>query len=214
MKAFELDGAHAVAELDDEERTVIARMVADVALVLGSESFGNDDAPELSDKADELVRYLSRLADSATEPTDPAVLRVLPNAAPTDREVTDEFRRLTEPGLRDTKIARLRAIWDQLSDPTATAWTVALEDCLSTASALTDVRLVIATRLGIDSDHDAERLHHELVLAEHAMTTGAGDQLLVEPERVWLGMLYEALTWLQESLMTCLMADGKGGEQS
>jgi hypothetical protein len=27
------------------------------------------------------------------------------------------------------------------------------------------------------------------------------------PERVWLGMLYQALTWLQESLMSYVMKD-------
>ena len=166
MRGFEASGDVAAAELDAEERAVIA----------------------LSD------------------PEDPAVLRVLPNAAPTDREVADEFRRLTEPELRATKVDRLRVIWQALSEE-GDLWEVPAEDAMATAAALTDVRLVLASRLGVVTDEDADSLHHEIELAEHAMATGAAGDLSIDPERVWLGMLYQALTWLQESLMNYVMRD-------
>ena len=69
----------------------------------------------------------------------------------------------------------------------------------ATAAALTDVRLVLASRLGLHTDEDAERLHAEIELATHALETDDDGSLPVDPERVWLGMLYQALTWLQES---------------
>jgi len=134
------------------------------------------------------------------------VLRVLPNAAPDDREVAAEFRRLTEPELRATKVARLRKMWEALSLD-GPQWEVAADEAMATAAALTDVRLVLASRLDIETDADATALHEEIDLAHHAVETGAAADLSVDPERVWLGMLYQALTWLQESLMAYVMRD-------
>ena len=136
------------------------------------------------------------------EPDDPAILRLLPNAAPTDREVADEFRRYTEPDLRALKVARLRRMWEQLSED-GPRWEVAEEDAMETAAALTDVRLVLASRLEIETDADAERLHADVGIAQEAAVGG------IEPdrERIWLGMLYEALTWLQDSLVAFVMGE-------
>ncbi|MFW7414313.1 DUF2017 family protein [Demequina sp. SO4-18] len=203
MKGFSVRGDAAVAELDDEERMVIARIVADVGLLLGGEQFGMDspiDRDAGLDEADEIFRHLRGLEESLAEPHDPAVLRLLPTASKDDRDVADEFRRLTEGDLRDLKVARLRTMWEQLSED-GPEWAVPAADAMSTAAALTDVRLVLASRLRLDSDEDAERLHDEIDLATHAIATDAEDDLEVDPERVWLGMLYQALTWLQESLV-------------
>lgn len=210
MRGFtERDGL-AVAELDDEERAVVARIVADVGLLLGGEAFGSQAAPvyperDTADEADEIFAHLAGLEESLTEPDDPAILRLLPNAAPTDREVASEFRRLTEGDLRDTKVARLRTMWEQLSED-GPDWEVRPEDAMGTAAALTDLRLVLASRLALHTDEDADRLHTEIELAQHALDTDADDDLMVDPERVWLGMLYQALTWLQESLIAFAMS--------
>lgn len=205
MRGFiERDGV-AVAHLDDDERAVVARIVADVGLLLGGELFGMEATPERHerperDEADQIFAHLAGLEESLVEPHDPAILRLLPNAAPTDREVASEFRRLTEADLRTTKVTRLKAMWKQLSED-GPDWEVRVEEAMGTAAALTDVRLVLASRLALETDEDAERLHTEIELAEHALDTAAEDELLVDPERVWLGMLYQALTWLQESLI-------------
>ncbi|MEX0913477.1 MAG: DUF2017 family protein [Demequina sp.] len=214
MKGFEARGEAAVATLDDEERMVVARIVADVGLLLGGEAFGMEErtVPDHFDPNEEVERYLRGLEESLAEPGDPAVLRLLPNAAPTDREVADEFRRLTEGDLRSLKIARLRTMWEQLSDD-GPEWEVPLEEAMPTASALTDVRLVLASRLSLDTDEDGERLHAEIELAAHAMQTDAGEEWEIDPERVWLGMLYHALTWLQDSLVTTMVeADTTEGD--
>ncbi|WP_062208671.1 DUF2017 family protein [Demequina oxidasica] len=211
MRGFtERDGV-AVAELDEDERAVVARIVADVGLLLGGEAFGMHSEPVRPerDEADEIFAHLAGLEDSLTEPDDPAILRLLPNAAPTDREVASEFRRLTEGELRDTKVTRLRKMWEQLSED-GPEWEVERQDAMATAAALTDIRLVLASRLSLDSDEDADRLHTEIQLAEHALDTDAEDDLMVDPERVWLGMLYQALTWLQESLVTFVVSSEEG----
>lgn len=205
MRGFEARGDVAVAELDSEERAVIARVIADVGLLLDGESFGME--PErVEDSEEELFRHLRGLEAALSDPEDPAVLRILPNAAPTDREVADEFRRLTEPELRATKVDRLRVMWMALSED-GPEWEVPADQAMATAAALTDVRLVLAARLGLDTDDDADALHRELDMAEHALATGADSDFAINPERVWLGMLYQALTWLQESLMSYVMRD-------
>lgn len=210
MKGFvDRDGV-AVAELDDEERTVVARIVADVGLLLGGEQFGMDspvDRDAGADDAHELLRHLRGLEESLSEPDDPAILRLLPSASIDDRAVSDEFRRLTEGDLRDLKVARLREMWEQLSED-GPQWTVPLDQAMATAGALTDIRLVLASRLGLETDEDAERLHGEIDLASHALATDTDNDLGLDPERIWLGMLYQALTWLQESLVQCVIQDG------
>ncbi|MDN4478890.1 DUF2017 family protein [Demequina lignilytica] len=202
MRAFVVRDHEAVAGLDEDERLVIARIVADVGLLLGAESFGHGEArtPERDDLAS-VMRFLERLDDAAVEPDDPALLRLLPNAAPDDREVADEFRRLTHQDIRDGKIDRLRRVWEQLSAP-GDEWAVPSDEVMATAAALTDVRLVVASRLGIESDEDAEALHRDIAEASAGLRTADPEDLGLDPERLWLGMLYDALTWLQESLVS------------
>lgn len=195
----------AIAVLDPEERAVIARVVADVGLLLGGEPFGMEIDISSVDE-DPLFRHLRGLENALSDPDDPAVLRVLPNAAPDDREVADEFRRFTEPELRSLKVDRLRAIWTALNED-GPEWIIPAADALSTAAALTDVRLVLASRLGLESDDDAAALHEEIDRAHDPATGRYAADIVENPERVWLGMLYQALTWLQESLMSYVMRD-------
>ncbi|WP_082105591.1 DUF2017 family protein [Demequina subtropica] len=203
MRAFAARDGAAVAALDEDERLVIARIVADVGLLLGGESFGSAPHSTLPHREDlaESLRFLDELADAPAEPDDPALLRLLPNAAPREREVADEFRRLTEEDLRATKLARLRRMWEELSQD-SDEWVVPADHVMPTAAALTDVRLVIASRLGLESDADAEALHADIARAGEAMESDASPEPAIDPERVWLGMLYDALTWLQESLVS------------
>lgn len=206
MKGFEWRDGAAVAVLDDEERLVVARIVADVAGLLGAEPFGLDteDHPATASDIDDPFEHLRGLEESIKEPSDPAILRLLPNAAPADREAADEFRRLTDGELRATKTRRLRRMWEQLSLDGAQEWVVQADAALATAAALTDVRLVLASRLGLATDEDATRLHEEIDLATHALETDDDATLPIDHERVWLGMLYQALSWLQETLVECL----------
>ena len=205
MRGFEARGDMAVAQLDSEERAVVARVIADVGLLLSGEAFGAQ-RDGVEDFEDELFAHVRGFEVALSDPEDPAVLRILPNAAPTDRQVADEFRRLTEPELRAIKVDRLRAIWDALSED-GPEWEVPADEAMATAAALTDVRLVLAARLGIDTDADADALYREIEHAENAAATDVFASLAVDPHRVWLGMVYQALTWLQESLMTYVMRD-------
>ena len=57
--------------------------------------------------------------------------------------------------------------------------------------------------IGIETDADAERLHADVGVAQQAAAGG----IVPDRERIWLGMLYEALTWLQDSLIAFVMGE-------
>ena len=186
------------AAMTRTERTVLGQVVADVQVLLVP------DLPvEVSSYDDPL--WLSA-GGEVVPPDDPAVARLLPDASRDDPEVAAEFRRLTQEDLRATKVAGLRGLAQRLDrtppgyDPDDVV--VSLDEAPRTAAALTDVRLVLAERLGLRTDADAEALAYELA-----------DPRSADRPRRGLGDLYEALTWWQETLvraMTDVLPDDDG----
>ena len=99
-----------------------------------------------------------------SEPEDPVLARLFPTAYPGDEEAASEFRRFTEGSLRDGKAAAACTIIDtleeaglpeqltedglmidvELDEPTAESW----------LRSFTDVRLALASRLGVEEDDD------------------------------------------------------------
>ena len=132
---------------------------------------------------------LAGSADSAVdEPHDAAVLRLLPDAYSDDREAAAEFRRFTAAGLAEKKMRNADVVTLDLARSAASATPTALELDVESVQAwlrsLTDVRLVLADRLGIETD-DAER------------ATTNDDELMI-------GDLYDWLGWVQGSLVQVL----------
>jgi hypothetical protein len=238
MRGFRAVDGWYVAGLGPTEREVFATVVADVAELLGAERFGAaGEAPE-PDATGPLARL--RMTTAAVDaPEDPAVRRLLPDASRDDDAVAAEFRRLTEADLRFTKIGRLRAVWSALLGSADAAaprtpldddddLVLARADAPRFAAALTDVRLVLADRLGLETEEDADRLYATLEAqaaaeeeAEELARRGrARDddrparEILEQEVRAYLGSVYAALSWLQESLMGVLLDDldsGAGG---
>ncbi len=99
-----------------------------------------------------------------SEPEDPVLARLFPTAYPDDEEAAAEFRRFTEGALRDGKAGAAVTIIDrleeaglpseltedglmidvELDEPTAETW----------MRSFTDLRLALATRLGVEEDDD------------------------------------------------------------
>jgi hypothetical protein len=126
-------------------------------------------------------------------PEDPVLLRLFPDAYPDDDEAASEFRRYTEADLRTSKATSAAAIIDSLEEAgladlpeDGTYIDVELDQAtaLTWVRSLTDLRLAVATRLGIEEE-DLDRFHR---LAED------------DPE-AWMFQIYEWLGWLQESLV-------------
>ena len=101
---------------------------------------------------DELVH--DQLVDSDLA-DDPALARLFPNAYPDDAEAASEFRRYTREGLVEHKSANSGLMAAALmSADEAGRLTVDRDDAERWLPALTDLRLVLAERLGIRHDND------------------------------------------------------------
>ena len=180
------EGGHIAIQMEDPEQTIITTLLADVSQLLSADLPEPDDDPFLR-----LVGHLD--PDQEVErPTDPALLRLLPDADSSDPQRSAEYRRLTERDLRESKLHSIRIALHSLGQHPGP---ISLDSTAAGAwmRALTDVRLVLASRVGITTDEDAERL-----LGGDADGSETSEAIL---------SLYELTTWLQEHL-TQFMLDG------
>ncbi len=202
MRAFiAVPGGYA-CELEPSELRIISRVVADTAELLGTPlEEMDDDGPGPASSAGASSSDAAVLAaldwHPAVEetPRDPALARLLPPASTEDEELAAEMRRLTESSLRATKVEQLAVVHDALAGSSGVV-IVRQGQERAWLSALTDLRLVLAARLGIETDEDAERVYER---AGSARPQTAGDELDAA-----LTSLYAALTWWQESLLEAM----------
>lgn len=135
-------------------------------------------------EADALATMAGQIAALVTDRSDfendPAVLRLLPDAYPNDEEASAEFRRFTVDDLAARKVANANALARSLDGAvharSATTVTLDRQAAQAWLRALTDMRLTIAARLGIDDEESAT----------------AGDPLLLDVYD-WLGFVQESL---------------------
>lgn len=101
-----------------------------------------------------LAGQVSDLVSSST-PTDPAIARLLPDAYQDDPEASAEFRRFTADGLASRKVRNAQTVIRSL-DAVGDTGEVKLDhgDAQAWLRSLTDIRLTIAARLGIETEDD------------------------------------------------------------
>lgn len=147
-----------------------------------------DEEDPLGAEPDPLAAALGIADGPVKKPDNPALARLFPDAYG-DADEAGEFRRLTEPDLREGKRATARLVLDTLRDYRPGA-KLSLDGDQARAwlGAVNDVRLVLAVWLEIEDDDDNpfERIdekddRYEIVVMYH-----------------WLGALVE---WLVEALM-------------
>ncbi|WP_454294099.1 DUF2017 family protein [Salana multivorans] len=193
MHAFRRSRHGYTARLDTVERTIVARAVADVAALLGYPVDGPAPAATgVVDPALEAIGTVETFDDDAALPQDPALMRLLPPASE-DEALAGELRRLSEASVRTAKGQRLHTVWHALQAP-GDKLEVPTEQAMEWAGALTDVRLVLAERLGIEDEEDAARLDQVARTAPDEVSRA-------------LASLYLALSWLQESLLDVMLRD-------
>jgi Domain of unknown function (DUF2017) len=176
--------------LEADERALLARLLDDVEGLLAADAEERDAVPAdpgVASADDALAALEAQL--TPRPPADPAVARLLPDGNRDDPELAAGYRRLAEHGLRERKRAGLERASSALGRPEP----VLLDDAeaLALLKGLTDVRLVLAERLGLRTDEDTELLHA-------VVAAGPGDP------RAAAAALYDALTWWQESLVSVL----------
>jgi hypothetical protein len=139
---------------------------------------------------------LIELDGPVEEPDDPVLRRLLPDGRPDDADASAEFRRFTERDLREAKMghalvvhrmltAALGDVDEDIDEPDSVTIDVELDreqtgDWMRT---LTDLRLAIAERIGIQADDD-----------RHWTALDPDDpQLMVYRVYVWLAGVLESL---------------------
>ena len=168
-----------VGRFEAPEIQLLQKLFSDVAGTLEPEARPDEDP----------LAALVGIDHQVTEPTDPALKRLLP-AASSDPERAEEFRRLTDRSLREAKIGALKASALALeSEPV----TLTVSQAQDFARSLNDVRLVLASRLDITTSEDAERVGERVDFGE------------VQDIQDYMAVVYNFISWLQESLMTALL---------
>jgi hypothetical protein len=132
-----------------------------------------------------------------TEPEDPVLARLFPPAYREDDDAAAEFRRYTETQLRDGKATTAGTVIDMLEDAglpaeiDETGLTIDIEvtvdEAMSWMKTITDMRLALATRLGIEDDDE-----------------DYWESLPDDDPRTHVHDIYEWLAYLQESLVQAL----------
>ncbi|MCC9203491.1 DUF2017 domain-containing protein [Arthrobacter sp. zg-Y769] len=177
---FKLTRKGITANLEPGERDLLRKLFSDVQELL---------EPDTAADTDPLAAMVG-IDPSAAVPDDSALLRLLPNGTTDNDDDALEFRRFTERSLRESKQSALRAAALQLE---AAPLRLDTEQAQLFARALNDVRLVLGDRLGIEDDETAERLHD------------ITDPSKAEDVDGYLALVYNFVTWLQETLMQALL---------
>ncbi|WP_425954643.1 DUF2017 family protein [Xylanimonas sp. McL0601] len=204
---------------EEAERRVLAGIAREVAAMLRDQA----GLPE-RDEDDPAGALWATTQTTGTErvPDDPAARRLLPDASRDDDAVSTEFRHLTQTDIAAAKVRGLESFADLLDGgqddylDTDDDWeesgeravvTVGHDAARTVAAALTDVRLVVAQRLGLETDDDVEVMHDE-VLADVVVADPARG-LDAEVRRYW-GGVFVAAGFAQESLVTAMLDDLRG----
>lgn len=235
MRGFVARQQEYVARLDADERAVLAGIASEVGVLLGAtpfrkaarvaqqtapdtqvdESDDEDDEPgDVLDDGPPLSALGWPWQRPVERPTDSAVRRLLPDASE-DPEQAAEFRRLTDADLRERKIAGLRTWWQALRAPGGRhgdAVAVTAAEAPAVAAAMTDVRLVLADRLGVRTDEDGERIYQELT---EPVPPGSGgrDSEAIAVRRAFVGV-YAMLSELQETLVGAMLEQSRARRTS
>jgi hypothetical protein len=185
-----------LATFEPGEAHVIASLTSQVVELL------RDRNGESASETDPLAGELGLSGGPSLPPDDPVLQRLLPDAYRDDSDGAAEFRRFTERSLTSAKVANAETVLATLKDAGLDETSFDDEDAedqepleveldaeavQAWLRTLTDVRLSLAVRLGIESDEDAMLLHQSDDEAVQAMTE-----------------LYDWLGYVQETLVTAL----------
>jgi hypothetical protein len=144
-KPFKVKKGELVARLSGQERQVLDFVCDELTMLLADPN----PTPDVPQWARDLG--LTGLGESRAAPDDPVVARLLPDAYD-DPERASEFRRLTEAGLRATKLAHIAVVREHLHhDPI-----IITDDARAWLAFLADARLMLGMRLGVTEDDDLE----------------------------------------------------------
>lgn len=204
-RPFDAAGTRIRVRVDVQERQLLARLLDEVGELLDDGRHPSDDPlaelvgfdlrfpdeqPSDGRDLDDLPLVDPDSAGPAGD-DDPALVRLLPQGHRDDPDLAAEFRRLTEAGLRARKRAHLALASAALQR--AGQVELSQQEASALLKGLTDIRLVLGERLGLRTDEDADRI-----------TQAVHGQITADDPWVSAAMLYDILTWWQESLVAAM----------
>jgi len=191
---FRRDEDGVVATLTALEGALLRQFISELRTLLEAEvgaGSGDGEAEALSgsgDAEEDLFAAISELDEDGpvVAPDDPVLARLLPDAYPDDPESAGDFRRFTQDRLVARKYAACGAVLDALPENADGPVLVVLDDegVQQWLGALNDVRLALASRLGVTQDDD-----------------GYWESLDEDDPRGTVHEIYQWLGWVQETLV-------------
>ena len=185
-----------IASFHPAEAELLGSLVAQLVQLFRDVPGNHDDGDNGDDNG--WASALGLDTGSGDRPTDPVVLRLFPDGYRDDDESAADFRRYTEPGLREAKLANATAVIASLAtagqeSPSRFGGRDKLRIELDADQAqswlltLTDLRLALGTRLGVEQDDDE-----------------TWRQLPDDDPRRHIHDVYDWLGWVQETLIRAL----------
>jgi len=179
------------AQFEPAEARLLVNLLGQVVELLSDRTGSGESSP------DPLFAQLG-MGGSHLPPEDPVLRRLLPDGYTDDEEGSADFRRFTERTLSTSKVSNAETVIGSLTasgldldEPDSSAETIEVElddeQQMAWLRSLTDVRLSLAVRLGIESDEDAEAVAN----SEDEATAAMSD-------------IYDWLGYVQESLVQAL----------
>lgn len=170
------------AAFEPNEAQLLVNLASQVVELLQDRNAPSESEP------DPLAQLIG-MTGPVQPPEDPVLARLLPDAYRDDPAEAAEFRRFTEQALSSTKVGNARIVIESLQAgglaEGAKTVEVELDDAqvLAWLRSLTDIRIALAVRLGIETEEDAERLAE----SDDEATVAMGDVF------DWLGFVQETL---------------------
>jgi Domain of unknown function (DUF2017) len=183
-------GGGAVATFTGFEADLLRSLASQIVELLRSER-------AVPDSGEDPLEQMLDMSGPTSEPEDPVLARLFPNAYRDDAEAAGEFRRFTEGALRDSKVQAAVAVIETLQEAGLPGeldrgeLTIDVEldhdGAMTWLKSFTDIRLALATRLGVEEDDE------EFWLA-----------MPDEDPRAHVYDIYQWLGYLQETLVAAV----------
>ena len=233
MIGFRIARGGFVGGIAGDERELVAGLVRDVVYMLGSDieyEIARRDREESGDGdyfaalEEEFVgveeRVLCEDREAENDPDAPgdcipddALTRLLPDMSE-DPILAGELRELSEDSIVAEKVAHLLTFYEGLNPPAEESGGespapekifVSNEDAPAWLAALNDIRLVLASRLGVYDEETSESVYTRSSLFTSHSPVGREDLPEIETSEDMLVVLYGMLSWWQESLVTAVI---------
>ncbi|MBM7825192.1 hypothetical protein JOD55_001019 [Arcanobacterium pluranimalium] len=219
MMAFQIIRGGYLARASEDERQMLGGLARDLVFMLGSDMEHeiekrsrdlNDDEDifaafedELNGIADMVEAEFAQQDDADSSLFfDDALSRLLPDMSE-DPELARELRALTEESVSRLKIDHLTTFYLGISKEPENNDIVVVknDDAVAWMAALNDIRLVLASRLGIFDEESGDSVYERATLFTTQRETAPEDLPEIETPEDMMTVLYAMISWWQDSLV-------------